>query len=38
LKNAFAGPMAHGSKGRFVAFFDPKADEDCRVHLGQNVF
>jgi hypothetical protein len=38
LKNAFAGPMAHGSKGRFVAFFDPKADEDCRVHPGQNVF
>ena len=32
------GQIKHGAAGRFLAFFDPKCDEDARVHPGQNVF
>jgi hypothetical protein len=38
LELAIKGRLSHGSTGRFVAFYDPKADEDARVHPGQNVF
>ena len=38
LEMVMKGQIAHGSVGRFVAFYDPKADEDARVHPGQNAF
>ena len=38
-KDALAAMMkcqvSHGAMGCFVAFFDPKCDEDARVHPGQ---
>ena len=38
LATALNGQISHGGMSNFVAFFDPKCDEDCRVHPGQNVF
>ena len=38
LAQAMRGGPALGSLGRMLAVFDPKADEEPRVHQGQNAF
>ena len=38
LETALNGQHAHGRLGRCVAVFDPKADDDARVHTGQNAY
>ena len=38
LQTMLGSQVAHGGLGRAIGFFDPKCDEDCRVHPGQNVF
>jgi hypothetical protein len=38
LQTLLAGQVSLASMGKAIGFFDPKADEDVRVHPGQNVF